>query len=305
VLPVRIKHIEVLHAIMVSGSLSGAAKLLNVSQPAVTQTLKHAEAQLGYLLFKRVRNRLVATQETLTLYGEVDKLFSQLQAVQALAANLRGHGAHELTILIPPSLSSHVLPVALKAFRRKFPRIALNIRALRSRDIVTAIALRDGDVGIVYGKHTHPSIEEFDVATGELLCVMPAAQAGRRATIGLRELSGLPVIRIHAEDPIGFVINDVAQRLGVEFVAGITVQTYQAALSLAEHGFGPALVDEFTVAGRVLDKLARLRVLPTVPIQLHALRHREGAEHTASEYLMRCVREVADAVVAQRTAGAG
>jgi hypothetical protein len=81
----RLKHIEVLHAIMVSGSLSGAARLLNVSQPAVTQSLQHAEVQLGYPLFKRVRNRLIPTQETLALYTEVDKLFAQLESVRTLA----------------------------------------------------------------------------------------------------------------------------------------------------------------------------------------------------------------------------
>ena len=55
----RLKHIEVFNAIMLTGSASAAARLLHVSQPAVTQTLQHAELQLGYALFTRQRNRLV------------------------------------------------------------------------------------------------------------------------------------------------------------------------------------------------------------------------------------------------------
>ncbi len=55
--------------------------------------------------------------------------------------------------------------------------MALKIRALRSRDIATAIALRDGDVDIVSGERIHPSIEAFDVAIDEMLCLMPSAQA--------------------------------------------------------------------------------------------------------------------------------
>ncbi len=42
----------------------------------------------------------------------MDKLFNKPQAVRSLAAHLRGHGGDELNILIPPSLSSHELPVA-------------------------------------------------------------------------------------------------------------------------------------------------------------------------------------------------
>ena len=57
----RLRHIEMLHAVMVTGTISGAARLLNITQPAATQSLQHAELQLGYKLFRRVKNRLVPT----------------------------------------------------------------------------------------------------------------------------------------------------------------------------------------------------------------------------------------------------
>ncbi len=292
----RLKHIEVLHAIMVAGSLSGAARLLNVSQPAVSQTLQHAEMQLGYLLFNRSGNRLVPTRETLALYSEVDKLFSQLDAVRTLAANLRQSAQQELRVLIPPSLSSHVFPLALRRFRRKFKDIPLSIRTLHSRDIVVALGLREGDLGIVYGTHPHPSVIETPVATGHMMCLM-ADPPPRRKTLALTELSGLPVIRIHPQDPIGFVLNDVASRLGVQFVGGITVQTYQAALSLAEYGFGPAIIDEFTLAGRTYKGLKALRIEPAVPVQLNALRPLAGDEVAASAHLIDCLRQVVQGIV--------
>ena len=245
----RLKHIEVLHAIMVSGSLSGAARLLNVSQPAVTQTLQHAELQLGYPLFKRVRNRLIPTQEALALYGEVDKLFAQLESVRTLARNLKESAEFELRMLVPPSHSSHVLPLALKRFRKKYKSLALDIRTLHSRDIISAIAMREADVGVVYGTHPHPAVEDQLLATGHLMCLKPGAARGR-TTLPLTELAKEPMIRIHHQDPIGFVLNDLASRLGVEFVAGITVQTYQAALSLAKHGFSPTL-DHIAQSGSI------------------------------------------------------
>lgn len=300
----RLKHIEVLHAIMVAGSLSGAARLLNVTQPAVSQALQHAELQLGYLLFSRTGNRLVPTRETLTLYAEVDRLFSQLDAVRTLASNLRQGAQQELRVLIPPSLSPHVFPQALKHFRRKFRSMPLSIRTLHSRDIVTALGLREGDLGIVYGTHPHPGVVETPVATGHLMCLM-AAPPPRRKTVALTELSGQPVIRIHPQDPIGFVLNDMTTRLGVRFVGGITVQTYQAALSLAEYGFGPAIVDEFTLAGRQYRDLKALRVEPAVPVQLNALRPTQGDELAASAYLTDCIRKVAQAIIGTRPASSG
>jgi DNA-binding transcriptional LysR family regulator len=58
----RLKHIEVFHAVMLTGSVSAAANLLHVTQPAVTQALQHAELQLGYALFTRQRRRLIPTR---------------------------------------------------------------------------------------------------------------------------------------------------------------------------------------------------------------------------------------------------
>src|SRR5688500_13969677 len=51
--PMRLKHIEVVNAVMLTGTVSAAARLLHVTQPAVTQVLQHAEVQLGYALFTR------------------------------------------------------------------------------------------------------------------------------------------------------------------------------------------------------------------------------------------------------------
>ena len=70
----RLRHIEVFHAIMQAGTISGAAQLLHISQPAVTKVLQHCELQLGMPLFDRVRGKLYPTPEAQRLFVEIDKL---------------------------------------------------------------------------------------------------------------------------------------------------------------------------------------------------------------------------------------
>lgn len=48
----RIRHIEIFNAVYTHGSMSAAARALNVSQPAVSQILRHAEDQIGFKLFE-------------------------------------------------------------------------------------------------------------------------------------------------------------------------------------------------------------------------------------------------------------
>jgi hypothetical protein len=89
----RLRHIEVFHAIMQVGTISGAAQVLHISQPAVTKVLQHAELQLGMPLFERVRGKLYPKPEAHRLFAETEKLNRDLQGIRRLAASLKGRAA--------------------------------------------------------------------------------------------------------------------------------------------------------------------------------------------------------------------
>lgn len=269
----RLKHLEVFNAIMLTGSVSGAARLLHVTQPAVTQTLQHAELQLGYALFSRQRNRLVPTPEAQALYPEVQKLVSQLESVRRLAGGLRTGTQAELRLLVVPSLAVRALPDALKRFRKRHPTLAMSIRTQHSREIAQAIALREGDVGIVYGGAQHPAVQHVPVATGRLVCVSPrVGRADRRSTVELAELlRGGGFIRIDERDPIGAMLAEQCARQGLAPQGGLTAQTHHIAMVLAEQGFGPAIIDSFTAAATRSEHLQVRTLLPEVPVSIQAL----------------------------------
>ncbi|KQU77861.1 MULTISPECIES: LysR family transcriptional regulator [unclassified Rhizobacter] len=269
----RIKHVEVFNAIMLTGTVSGAARLLHVTQPAVTQTLQHAELQLGYALFTRQRNRLVPTREAQALYPEVQRLVSQLESVRRLAGALRGGQQAALRILVVPSLAVHALPQALTLFRRRHPAVPVAIRTLHSPEIAQAIALQEGDVGIVFGPSPHPAVQQVPVAQGRMVCVSlatPARSGDRRSTIELAEVLRSSFIRIDERDPIGAMLAEQCAREGLAPEGGITVQTHHIAMTLAAQGFGPALIDSFTAAAA--DDTLQVRTLvPEVPVSISAL----------------------------------
>ena len=74
---IRLRHIEALQAVQKAGSITGAAELLNVSQPAVSKLLRHAQDQLGLRLFERVKGKLVPTREAKLLEVEIDRTLRQ------------------------------------------------------------------------------------------------------------------------------------------------------------------------------------------------------------------------------------
>jgi len=110
----RLRHIEVFHAIMQVGTISGAAQVLHISQSAVTKVLQHAKLQLGMPLFERVRGKLYPKPEAHRLFAETEKLNRDLQGIRRLAAPAipvqlylltashapLSHGARELAMCI-------------------------------------------------------------------------------------------------------------------------------------------------------------------------------------------------------------
>ena len=269
----RLKHIEVFNAIMLTGSVSAAARLLHVTQPAVTQALQHAELQLGYALFTRQRSRLVATREAHVLYPEVQRLMSQLESVRRLATALSSGEGQHFRILVVPSLAIQALPDALRIFRQKYADMPISIRTLHSHEIARAMALQEGDVGIVYGRLPHPALHDELVATGRLVCVSPVRTRGadRRTTVDLQDVLKSPFIRIDERDPLGAMLADQWSRLGLVPRAGMTVQTHHIAMVMAEQGFGPAIIDSFTAKASASQTLHTRTLLPEIPVEIRAL----------------------------------
>lgn len=269
----RLTHIEAFNALMITGTVSGAARLLHVTQPAVTQTLQHAELKLGYQLFTRQRNRLVATREAQVLYPAVQQLMSQLEGVRRIAAGLHSGTRATLRVLIVPSLAVRALPDALAIFRRRYPDMPISVRTLHSNEVARAMALEEGDVGIVYGKVLHAGLHEAPVAVGRLVHVARTERAGsdKRTTIALSDVLREPFIRIDERDPLGAMVADQWNRLGVVPSAGISVQTHHIAMVLAEEGFGPAIIDSFTAQSSRCKELHIRTITPEVPVEVRAL----------------------------------
>jgi len=275
----RLRHIEVFNAVMLTGSVSGAARLINVTQPAVSRILQHAELQLGFALFQRAKGRLLPTSEALSLYPHIERLFAQLDDVQRLAANLKaGDGARELRILTVLALSYEILPHAIKLFRVKHPHVAITIKALHSPQIVAALVLQEADVGFLFSSVVHSALAQEHLAAGRMVCIAPkgmlTARFLKRGNITLTELAKLdkvPVIGLDALDPVGRVLSLASREAGVGLKFDITVQTYHSALALAHHGLGVALVDTFTAASADLSRVNVLDLEPLIPVPIQAL----------------------------------
>jgi DNA-binding transcriptional LysR family regulator len=291
----RLRHIEVFNAVMLTGSVSAAARLINVTQPAVSRTLQHAEIQLGFALFQRVRGRLTPTAEAQTLYPHIERLFAQLDEVQRLAANLKSGRVSQgqLRVLTVLALSYEVFPRAMHLFRQKYPEVAVVHEALHSPQIVSSLVLQEADVGYVFSAISHPALAQEQIGEGRVTCIVPKGLLGprqvRTGKVTLAQLAGLPLIALDSRDPLGVTLAHVLREHDDSLKPVITVQTYHVALALAQHGVGVAMVESCTAASADRAKVDVLALEPAMPVTVKSLRPTARPNSLVTRAFTRCM----------------
>lgn len=243
----RLRQIEIIHAVYEHGSISAAARALGVSQPSVSKMLRHAEESARVTLFHLVRGRLVPTDEAHALMREAGDLFERLASLQQTARNLSTMGRAHIRLGVVPSLALDILPRAMAAFRRTSPRVSFEVHTSHHDDLVRSLIERETDIAIAYEPPGHPRLVRATLAEGELVVLGPRdtfKASGRR--LPLEALADRDLIGVRAAGPIGEVLTRAMRERRVSVRETVSVQTFFIAARLAELEGAVTVVDEFT-----------------------------------------------------------
>ncbi|RYF30481.1 MAG: LysR family transcriptional regulator [Comamonadaceae bacterium] len=288
----RTRQIEVLQAILRTGSVSGAARLLHVSQPAVTRTLQHAEATVGFALFKRQGNRLVPTAETNALAPMVERASSSLESVRKLARNLKLGDDRPIRIAAVPSLAVSVLPGAYTRTRAMFPQMHTELGSAHVEDITQKLLLHEIDIGVAFDPPPHPFVDNIDIGELSLVAAALPAKLGKHARqkrISAEALATMDLIEMSGKDPLGQIYARCAAHYGWPHTQ-TAVQTYHVGLRLAELGQGVALIDSAS-ASHCGPALKVLPLEPAVTFPVCVLLLKDTAVTDIMEGFIQCLRE--------------
>ena len=259
----NLRQIEVFRAVMVAGSISGAAELLRVSQPAVSQVLRHTEDQLRLSLFERIRGRLHPTAAAHALYAEVCEVYSGIERVRNLAESLLRSASGSLHVAASPSLGRTLLPMALARFREICPGVHIGFETLSYKNIVAKLLSHKADLAVVVGHEDQPSLNARHLCRVKLVCALPHGHPlAARNAVGPEDLRPYPLISFNTESFIGRMIDGAFSSVGLKRNIAIEVPFGETARSLVRNNVGVAVLDELTVSGVPVTELA---IRPFVP----------------------------------------
>jgi DNA-binding transcriptional LysR family regulator len=295
----NVRHLEVFRAVMKTGSVSGAARTLRVSQPAVTKTLQLLEGRIGLPLFTRTKGRLQCTPEAEALLPEIERVFGTLNSIDSFASELRGGYAGRVAIASSATLTSSLIPAAIERFRANRPRIRFDIRALASRHVIEEVRNSQVDVGVLDFPLGGEDFEAEELCCGEIGCVMridhPLAE---RDSIGPRDLFNETLIGFSEATFTGTSVHEAFRAANVPCQISYTTNQTFAAYALVRGGAGIAIVDPFPLFSGAFTDLVIRPFRPTIELRPRVILPRGRPISQVSRWFVQEMVEVTKEMVA-------
>ena len=284
-LNMRLRHIEVFHAVYNCGSITGAARFLNVSQPSISKVLAHAELQLGFPLFDRHKGKILPTREAERLIEHVNQAYRNINELRRVSKNLGSAESGVIRFAVAPALGIDIIPAIVASYLEQHPDTMFEIETLHQHQVVRALRELRIDFGIVFNPPATQGIKIDHLASAEFVALASdVSNLGNQSKMKLEELNGKRFINLSTRSPLGQLLESRFESSNIKLQSVANVETYQTAKALVANGAGMAVIDEITarstghesVTARYLDPPMQfeLSILHTVTDPLSILTQR-------------------------------
>lgn len=253
-----------------TGSVSAAANILALTQPAITVLLRELEAKLGVRLFERSVRGLQRTEAAIEAMIYVQRVLGDLHemslSMQALASGSTG----ELRIAATSTVAQTQMPSLLQRFKAEHPSVRVCIDDCGPNEFVDRVMSERVHIGIGTLETAIPGLSEINFQQDWLHAVFHKDLATFKGnTVSWKKLEQLPIITVKPGYGVRRSIDQAIAEAKVRLNLIHEVTLLSTALALAEQGMGVAIVPGTIVNSGKLNTLSSYRIIrPSVPRNL-------------------------------------
>ena len=245
----NIKALRAFRHTLSEGTLAGAARAMNLSEPAISRLVSSLEGELRLDLFSRKGRRLTPTPYALAFYREAGRILDNLDEIPRLAAEIRAGRTTSLRVVTMPRVAPALVSPAVGSFLKRFPtaRIRLDVRA--RREAGKWLAGREYDIGIGALPVDNPNIRTRPLLSARAMAILPREHAlASRDEIRAEDLINEPLIGLMQGLLMRDQLDDFFRSAGLTPSYVCEVAALQLAVHLAADGAGLTVADALTVS---------------------------------------------------------
>ncbi|MDH6118821.1 DNA-binding transcriptional LysR family regulator [Kitasatospora sp. GAS204A] len=256
---VSLRQLEYFVAVVDEGSFTAAAQLLHVSQPGLSHQIQALERELGGPLLERLPRRVRLTPAGRTVLPHARASLAHAERAGSAGRRANGIATGELHVGTLYSISTGVLPHALRAWRRNYPELRVQLVEFRHSDDLVA-AMEAGNADLAVG----PTPPNWDGPTREIgteeFLIVAASDADLPADtnrIRLADLAEHEWIHFTPQSGLSEILDHACNAVGFTPRVAVRAEQSPTALNLALAGLGLALIPGNNIPPRFEGTLLR------------------------------------------------
>jgi DNA-binding transcriptional LysR family regulator len=247
-----LRRMQVLRAVIASGSITAAARNLGYTPSAISQQLSTLEREAGVELLERIGRGVRPTPAGILLSEHAEVMSAQLSKAEAALTELKQGRTGRLAIRYFATAGASLVPPAVAALRREYPGIQLDLKLIEPADPMPEVESGNADVAIVVLPRRDPpakGVELVHLLDDPYRAVLPKNHhLAAKPVVDLAELAD--EIWVGTEWPPGPCRDIMVKACGAAgFVPnyGVESEDYQTAQGFVAAGFGVSLVPELAL----------------------------------------------------------
>lgn len=265
----NIRQIEAFRAVITLGSMTKAAQLLGISQPAVSRLMVDFQEAVGFKLFRRSRGGAEPTSDARRLFELVDKLFVGLEEMNQEVHAIRTMASGSVTIASMGPYDNGLLPELIAGFRQRHTDISIRLESQPQDRVTEWVTSRRADIGIVSLPIANASVSARELATLPALCVMPKDHPlAAKERIRAEDLADQSFVSFPRGAPFRFETDTLFENRGIERQLLTEATTHEAVCNLVAAGLGVSIVSPFSPHLRRNPRLEFRPFAPAMPVSL-------------------------------------
>lgn len=244
----NLNQLRVFKAIFEEQSITGAARRLRISQPAVSKQLAELENALGVALVDRLPRGIRLTQAGELMQAHARRIFRAEEDAELALSELLGLGRGRLSVGASTTIGSYLVPRVFGDFHVQHPAVALELEIGNTAQIQAAVAEGRVDLGLTEGLVGGDSLEVSVFTRDEMtLIVSPRHPWAAQRTVTVAELTQVPLIARERGSGTREVVEAALNKLGIDIEAAMTLGSTEAVKNAVAQDLGAAFVSRLTV----------------------------------------------------------
>jgi DNA-binding transcriptional LysR family regulator len=259
----NLKALKAFRLIVTHGSVSAAARVMNLSQPAVSRLMSLLEDELKLTLFRRVGRRLVLTEEGQAFLHEAGRILANLEELPRIAGEIRAAKTRRLRIVTMPRVALSLVCPAVARFAGKFADVHVSVDLRARRDLEQWLLGKEYDIGFGGLPVAHQAVRGKPLFKVRLQVLMPRAhRLARRKEIAVediveeRMIAQVPGLLMRQQ------VDEIFESRSLEPTYRLTTSSSQLACGLVAAGAGITIIDGLSAATFDRTKVVLRPLLP-------------------------------------------